>query len=291
MHRFVPWNSQPLEAWAEKYAEGRFIDLAGRRTHFIERGRGRPVVLIHGFNLDHHSWIKNLDALAAHFKVYAPDLWGHGYSTREPIAYGYDLFEEQIRLFLDALDIQSASLIGHSMGGGTSIVLGLRHPDRVDKLVLVDASGIPTRLPFQAKIFRLKGVAEFLLSLPTDRIRRMNLADIWIHDRGALTEDIYRNLMGFQKIEGTTQALLAILRADFFNTLEAEIKALGGSGIPTMIIWGREDAALPVGNAKTMKDFIPGSRLEILEKAGHLANFDQADTFNELVIDFLNSAA
>ncbi len=290
MHRFVPWNSQPLDAWAERHAEGRFIDLAGRRTHFIERGQGRPVVLIHGFNLDHHTWINNLDALAAHFKVYAPDLWGQGYSTRGSLEYGYDLFEEQIRLFMDALNLRRASLVGHSMGGGTSIVFAIRNPDRVDKLVLVDSTGIPTRLPFRAKIFRLKGVAEFLLSLPTDRIRRMNLEDIWIYDRASLTEDIYSNLTLYQKIEGTTEALLAILRKDFFNTMDAEIKELGRLYIPTMIIWGREDASLPVSNAETMKDFIPGSRLEILENAGHLANFDQADTFNELVIDFLNSA-
>ena len=291
MDRFVPWNSQSLDAWTESHAEGSFIDLEGRRTHFIERGQGRPVVLIHGFNLDLHTWISNLDALAARFKVYAPDLWGQGYSTREPLEYGYDLFEEQLRLFMDALNLQRASLVGHSMGGGTAIVFAPRNPDRVDKLVLVDSTGIPTRLPFRSKVFKLKGVAEFLMSLPTDRIRRMNLEDIWIHDRGSMTEDIYRKLTLYQKIEGTTEALLAILRADFFNTLEAEIRELGKLGIPTLIIWGREDASLPVSNAETMHQLMPGSRLEILDNAGHLANFDQADSFNELVIDFLSDSA
>lgn len=291
MDRFVPWNSQPLDAWAERYAEGSFIDLEGRQTHFIERGQGKPVILIHGFNLDLHTWIRNLDALAAHFKVYALDLWGQGYSTREPLEYGYDLFEEQLRLFMDALNLQRASLVGHSMGGGTAIVFTLSNPDRVDKLVLVGSTGIPTRLPFRSKVFRLKGVAEFLLSLPTDRIRRMNLESIWIHDRDSLTEDVYRKLTLYQKVEGTTEALLTILRADFFNTLEAEIRELGRLDIPTLIIWGREDASLPVSNAETMNELIKGSRLEILENAGHLANFDRAATFNELVIDFLNSAA
>ena len=291
MNRFVPWNSQPLEAWAEKHAAGRFIDLAGRRTHYIERGEGRPVVLLHGFNMDQHTWIKNLDALADHFKVYAPDLWGQGYSTRGSRAYGYDLFEEQIRLFLDALDIPSASLVGHSMGGGTAIVFALRNPERVEKLVLVDSTGIPTRLPFRSKVFRLKGVAEFLLSLGTDRIRRMNLEDIWIHDRGSLTEEVYKDFTRYQKIEESTEALLAILRADFFNTLEDEVRELGKLSIPTMIIWGRQDASLPVSNAEQMHRSIPGSRLEILENAGHLANFDQAAAFNELVIHFLNPDA
>ena len=290
MHRFIPWNSQPLDAWADKYAEGQFIDLAGRRTHFIERGHGKPVILIHGFNLDHHTWIKNLDTLAAHFKVYAPDLWGQGYSTREPLPYGYDLYEAQLRLFMDALDLKKVSLVGHSMGGGISIVFALRNCHRVDKLVLVGPAGIRTRLPFRAKVFMLKGVAEFLLSLPTDRVRRMNLEKMWIYDRGALTEDIFRKLTLYQKIEGSTEALLAILRADFFGTLDAEIKEFGKTGVPTMIFWGREDGSIPVSNAEKMKNLIPGSRLKILENAKHLANFDQADTFNERVIDFLKSA-
>jgi pimeloyl-ACP methyl ester carboxylesterase len=288
MGKFIPWNSQPLDVWADHYAGGNFIDLAGRRTHFAERGQGKPVVLIHGFNLDSHTWIKNFDQLAARFKVYAPDLWGQGYSTRQSLDYGYDLFEEQIRLFMEALDIQKASLVGHSMGGGTSIVFSLKNRDKVDKLVLTDSAGIPTQLPFRSKVFRLKGVAEFLMSLRTDRIRRMNLEDIWIHDRELLTEDIYQKLVLYQKIEGSTEALLTILRKDFFNTLEAEIQELGRRDIPTLIIWGREDASLPLHCADEMHRLIPGSRLEILDNAGHLANFDRADEFNELVINFLD---
>lgn len=287
MEKFVPWNSTPLEEWAARYAEGNFIDLDGRRTHFIQRGQGTPVILIHGFNLDLNTWMKNLDALAARFEVYALDLWGQGYSTREPLSYGYDLFEEQLRLFMEALGLEKASLVGHSMGGGTAIVFALRNPGRVDKLVLVDATGIPTRLPFRAKVFRLNGVAEFLMSLPTDRVRRMNLEDIWIHDSNSLSEAIYRRLTRYQKIRGTTESLLTILRADFFNTLEEEIRELGKLQIPTLIVWGREDASLPVDNAQTMNGLIPGSRLQILDNAGHLANFDQADSFNELVLDFL----
>lgn len=288
MSEFIQWNSQPLDVWAEQHAEGNFIDLAGRRTHFIEKGQGNPVVLIHGFNLDSHTWIKNIDRLATRFKVYAPDLWGQGYSTRQPLDYGYDLFEEQIRLFMDALDIQKASLVGHSMGGGTSIVFSLRNRNRVDKLVLVGSTGISTKLPFRSKIFRLKGVAELLMSLRTDRIRRMNLEDFWIQNHELLTNDIYQKLIHYQKIEGSTEALLTILRKDFFNTLENEIRELGQLDIPTLIIWGRNDATLSFLCGEEIHRLIPHSRLEILGDAAHLANFDCADEFNALVISFLN---
>ena len=289
MTEFVAWNSRPLDEWAERYAKGKFIDLAGRQTHFVERGQGKPVILIHGFNLDLHTWTKNLDQVAERFKVYAPDLWGQGYSTRQPLKYGYELFGEQIRLFMNALDIEKASFVGHSMGGGTAIAFALRNPEQVEKLILVDSTGIPTTLPFRSRVFRLKGIAEFLLSLPTDRIRRMNLLDIWIHDRSSLTADIYREFTYYQKIVGTTEALLSILRADFFNTLEAEIRDLGKLGIPTLIVWGRKDVSLPVHIAEEMHRLIPGSRLELLDRAGHLANFDRAAEFNQLVIEFLGN--
>jgi pimeloyl-ACP methyl ester carboxylesterase len=286
--RFIPWNSQPLADWAERHAKGKFIDLAGKRTHYLTRGRGKPVVLIHGFNLDSQTWAKNIDPLATRFKVYAPDLWGQGFSTRQPLDFGYDLFAEQIRLFLEALDVEKASLVGHSMGGGTSIVFAHKHREIIDKLVLLGTAGIPSPLPFRSKLFRLRGVAEFLMSLPTDRIRRMNLENLWLYDRDALTEEQYQNFVRCQKIEGTTEVLLTILRKNFFHTLQAEIEKLGDLDIPVLIVWGRDDATVSVECAEQIHRLLHGSQLEILERAAHLANFDRPDAFNELVLEFLS---
>ena len=134
----------------------------------------------------------------------------------------------------------------------------------------------------------MKGVAEFLLSLRSDFIRRMNLGDIWIHNMDAVTEDEYKKLTGYQKVAGTHASVLSILRRDFFNTLEDEIPELGKLNIPTLIIWGRQDTSLPFSSGEKMHAVMPSSRLEILEEAGHLANFDQADKFNQLVTEFLS---
>src|SRR5262249_29753140 len=140
----IPWSSQPLDSWAGKYATGKFVDLAGRRTHYIESGDGEPVILLHGFNYDSYLWAANLDALAQHFKVYALDLWGWGYSTREPLDYGYPLYADQLLLFMDSLGIERASLVGQSMGAGTAIQFCVQHPHRVYKLVLDAEVGIHT---------------------------------------------------------------------------------------------------------------------------------------------------
>ena len=121
MAKFIPWSSQPFSEWARTYAPRKFLELDGHPTHYVEEGEGEPVILIHGYAADSYSWSKNIGALAKHFKVYALDLWGFGYSTRKPLDYGYFLYAEQLRLFMDALKIEKASLIGQSVGGGICI--------------------------------------------------------------------------------------------------------------------------------------------------------------------------
>ncbi len=291
MSDFVPWDSQPLDAFAESHAPGRFVDLDGRRTHFVVKGQGPPVVLVHGFNLDLNTWTRNLDALAERFTVYALDLWGSGFSTREPIEYGYALFVEQILAFMDHLEIERAHLVGHSMGGGTAIVFGVQHRSRVNSLVLVDPVGVARRLPLRGRLFMLPVIPEFLMSLNTDLIRRKNLLDYWVHDADLLTDEYFEILSRHQKIEGSTGAMLGILRKDFFNTLDREIHALAGLEIPTLIVWGRHDRSVPLESGITMHRILVGSQLEVFDDAAHLPNVDRAERFNEVVLEFLGGRA
>ena len=284
---FIPWDSRSLEEWTRAHAPGYTIDLGGRRTHFIKKGQGPPVILVHGFNLDLNTWYTNIPTLARHFTVHAVDLWGSGYSTREALDYGFPLFVEQLRLLLDHLGVSRASFIGHSMGGGTAVAFAAAHPERVDRLVLVASVGVPRKPTLRERIFRLPWLPEFVQGLPTDLIRRRNLLDYWIHDPELLTGEAFRALTGYQKIEGSTRATLDILRRDFFNTLDDEIGGLGDSSIPTMIVWGRHDRAVPIEAGWAMHGRIPHARFEVFDRSGHLPNFDEPDRFNDLVVGFL----
>lgn len=291
MSEWVPWDSRPLDEWAEQHARGKLVYLGGRRTHYLERGEGEPVVLVHGFNLDGATWMENVEALAARRRVLVPDLWGQGYSTREPLDYGYPLFAEQLRSFLDVLRIERASLVGHSMGAGTSALFARNHPERVAKLVLVDAAGIPAPLPFRARVFRWPGVARLLFSWPSDAIRRKNLEDFWVHRKELLTPERFAELTRAQKIRGSSRALISILRRDFFNTLRDTYRELGTLGLPTLVVWGRQDAAVPLSAGEEIHRLLPASRLEVLDPAGHLANFDQAARFDRIVLEFLGAGS
>jgi pimeloyl-ACP methyl ester carboxylesterase len=287
MPDFIPWNSQPLEDWTAKYAAGKIIELDGLSTHYIEKGAGEPVILLHGFFFDTYMWNKNIDVLAERYKVYALDLWGFGYSTRETLDYGYPLYTQQLLKFMDALEIPRASLIGQSMGGGTIINFTVLNQDRVNRIVLVDPAGLPNRLPVMGRISNLPKVGEFIYNRNSNFIRKMTLGNTFLHNKQLITDEYFENATRFHKIKGTTEVMLYITRKQFFDTLTEEIKTLSSMNIPTLIIWGREEKAIPLAIGQEMHRILKGSRLEILDEAGHCAHDDQSDRFNQLALDFL----
>lgn len=291
MSTFVRWDSQPLDSWSERYAQGKFIDLAGRRTHYLEKGEGQPVILLHGFFYDSYMWATNLDALAQNFKVYALDLWGFGYSTREPLEYSYELYVEQVLLFMDSLGIEKASIIGQSMGGGTAILFCLKHRERVNKLVLVAPAGLPNPLALAGKIFTFSGVGELLLNVSTDFIRRKILGYFWIYNQRLLTDSYCAHVTRFHKISGTTRVLLTILRQQFFDTLSHEISQLAQLEVPILIVWGQEDNGVPVSCGQEMHRILNGSRFEIFADVGHVPNYEKTEEFNQLTLDFLKESS
>ncbi len=287
MSDFVPWNSQPLVDWASKHAPGKFIELDGLSTHYIEKGSGEPVILLHGFFFDTYMWNKSIDVLAEKYRVYAIDLWGFGYSTREPLSYGYPLYTQQLLKFMDAFGIQRASLIGQSMGGGTIINFTVSNRDRVDKIVLVDAAGMPNRLPIMGRISNLPKLGEFMFGLNNNFMRKMTLGNNFLHNKQIITEEYFENATRFHKIKGTTEVMLSITRKQFFDTLIEEIKTFGMLEVPTLMVWGREEKSIPLPVGEQLHRIIKGSRLEILDQAGHCSHIDQPELFNRLALDFL----
>jgi pimeloyl-ACP methyl ester carboxylesterase len=287
MTAFIPWNSQPLERWAEAYAPGEFVDLDGLSTHYIVAGSGEPLILLHGFFFDTYMWSQSIAAFAEKYRVYALDFWGFGYSTREPLDYGYPLYTRQLRLFMDAMGIPKACLIGQSMGGGTIINFSVSHRERVEKIVLLDAAGLPNPLPIMGKVSNIRGIGELMYGLNSDFIRKLTLGNTFVHDRAMISDKFYENATRFHKIKGSTEVMLYITRKQFFDTLLDKIEALGRMDLPTLIIWGAEEKSIPLETGRRMHELLPGSRFEAIEGGGHCPNFDRPQQFNELVLDFL----
>ena len=287
MSDFIPWDSQSLDEWAEKYARGKFIELDGLSTHYIEKGSGEPLIILHGFFFDTNMWNDSIDVLAEKYKVYVMDLWGFGFSTRKPLDYGYPLYTEQLKKFMDAMDIQKASLIGQSMGAGTIMNFTVSYRERVNKIVLVNAAGMPNKLPLMGRISNFPGVGEMMYGMKSDFIRKFTHGKNFFYNKHRITDDDYADLTRFHKIRGSSKVMLYVTRKQFFDTLLDEITTLGKMDVPIIIFWGREEnsIALPIG--QELHKLLKGSQFVILDQAGHCSNMDQPEQFNRLMLEFL----
>jgi len=285
--KFVPWNSQDLNEWTKKYATGSTINLDGKPTHYIKTGDGPPLLLIHGFFGHALVWRLNIQALSEHFTVYAPDLWGLGYSTREPLDYGWKLYSRQIKLFVNAMGIEKCCIGGLSMGGGIAIQFTNDYPEMVEKLFFVDPAVFPQKKTIKDGVFAWPVVGPFLLNLPNDKLRKKVMGDKFYSDVKLITEEGYKATTWHHKIKGTTEVLRTILKSGFIGQLEPGVEELAEKSIPALITWGAKDMACTVKNAPKMQSLLKGSELEIFENAGHLPNVEEPDRFNARVIDFL----
>ncbi|MDD5590341.1 MAG: alpha/beta hydrolase [Dehalococcoidales bacterium] len=284
MNNKIRWNSQPLDMWRTKYASGKFIDLDGHLTHYVDKGEGHPVILLHGWFHDSQMWNKNINVIAQEFKVYAIDLWGFGYSTREIMDWGYQLYAHQLEAFIEKLGIKQASLVGQSFGAGISILFCTQHPEMVSKLALVSPAGLPNSSSLgETELQR----ALKQLVLNDEESRRLLLETMFIHDSGSISEDWFHELTRFHEIEGTNEVLLGNLKNNFFDGLSREIEELGEIDVPTLLIWGLHDKSINPERGIKMHRILKNSQLEIFKKSAHCANYEEPEKFNRIIMRFL----
>jgi pimeloyl-ACP methyl ester carboxylesterase len=275
----------------QKFAKGKFVTIDGKKVHYMEAGNGPPIILIHGFLYHTVMWKQNINALADKFKVYAIDLWGWGYSERlKENEYSFERYGKQIVGFMDVLDIKKATLAGQSMGGGISVYVAAHHPERVERLILVDPAVIPYPMTTIGKIYQLPFIGEFMNAIPGDALMKNNIRTIWFYDKNKATEEYCQEVLQPYSIKGSGAGSMFILRNVLKEPyVENEANLLAKMNIPTLIIHGREDKAIPLDRSKKLNDLWKGSRLVIFDKAGHSPHEEYPEKFNRLALEFLSS--
>jgi pimeloyl-ACP methyl ester carboxylesterase len=222
-------------------------------------GSGPPLILIHGLSGSGRWWSRNVAALAAEHRVYAIDLPGFGASRRSG-PFRLESAVTQIVHWMDATGIDRASFAGHSLGGLIAVLLAAAAPERIDRLVLVDAA----LLEFDPGLRnRVRGVARSLRTL-SPRILPLIVSD-------ALRSGPFA-------FAGATRALL----------LAGVPAALSRIGAPTLVVWGEFDTIVPLTVGETIVRKMPHARLAVIPGAGHNAMWDRPDAFSRLVLDFLS---
>jgi pimeloyl-ACP methyl ester carboxylesterase len=221
-------------------------------------GSGPPVVLVHGLSGSSRWWRRNIGALTPHRRVYVVDLIGFG-ASRARQRFALAEAPGLLVRWMDQLELERASLVGHSMGGLIVAELAADAPERVDRLVLVDPAALPldTRLITHALslLRELRTISpSFLPVLIADALRAGPLT-LW-------------------------RAANALMLADLRPKL-AQIRA------PTLVIWGEHDALVPIAFAQQLAKYLRYEELAVIKGAGHVPMWDRPQPFNRVLTEFL----
>jgi pimeloyl-ACP methyl ester carboxylesterase len=270
------------------------VKLHGHRVNFNIAGEGPPVVLIHGVAGRAAQWDETMLALAERHTVIAPDLLGHGESAKPRGDYSLGAFASGIRDLLIGLDIEGATVVGHSLGGGIAMQFAYQFPERCQRLVLVSSGGLGQDVHPVLRAATLPG-SELVLPLLA-HAKLLEIASIVPRALGKIGlrtgPDITEMARGYASLSNAEG------RSAFIHTCRAVIDPTGqrinasdrlylASKMPSLIVWGRRDRIIPVEHARPAHDGMPGSRLEIFDDAGHFPHLDDPLRFARVLGSFL----
>jgi pimeloyl-ACP methyl ester carboxylesterase len=257
----------------------------GFKLHYLEAGRGAPVVLLHGLGGDGSRWRPNIEPLARDFHVFALDQIGFGQSDKPLANYHTGMLADFLVGFLKAIGVPKASLVGNSMGASVALYTAAKFPASVDRIVLADGGGYRSATGERA-------------AAPTaDAIRRRQLQNSVTHDE---TREFFRILFHDKSLvtdKMVDEQFAMRLRSAFTITkmqeagergslTEQDVRAVK---TPTLILWGKYDELANPAGADRLEQTIPGSRKVIIDNCGHMPQLERADEFNKLVREFLTS--
>jgi pimeloyl-ACP methyl ester carboxylesterase len=273
------------------------VTIHGHDVSYRRGGKGETVLLLHGLAGSSRTWRAVLPELARTHDVIAPDLLGHGESAKPMGDYSLGAFASGLRDFLAALDVPSATIVGHSFGGGVAMQLAYQHPELCDRLVLVSSGGLGREVSWLLRLLTLPG-AEQLMPLMFPRLiadrgedvgrllgriglRSPHLAEMW---------RAYASLAGAENRRAFVRTIRGVIEPGG-QTVSALDRLYLAAHLPTLIVWGNKDDIIPVKHAAAAHEAIPGSRLAMLAGVGHFPHIEAPDRFLSVLIDFLGSTS
>jgi pimeloyl-ACP methyl ester carboxylesterase len=273
--------------------EGTFIRLTNGVTWYELAGptNGPTVVFTNGYSIPHHLWDRTFQPLAeAGFRVLRFDQFGRGWSDRPGIDYSPDLFDRQLDDLLQALNISApVSLVGSSMGGIVASIFADRHPERVDKLVLIDPAGMmnPPVFPMSALMIPVAG--ELFMNISGDRMLPAGMASDLLHPETC--PEYVGKYLPQMKVNGFKRALLSTMRSRMLFNQRAVYERLGKTNRQILILWGRFDRTIPLEIGQEISRLLPQAAFHVIEDAGHVPHYERPEVVNPMVIEFLKGNA
>ena len=253
---------------------------------FIQQGSGPPLILVHGGGTWSYSFRHNICDLSRQYSVYAIDVPGHGY-TRPRIpdpTYDLETVCSNLLRFLDRLNIPKAHMAGHSWGGGFVLDFARRHPKRVDRLILIDSSGVNRWERLEWELLKWPLIGKLLTRLVSAKQVRKGLERTFSNpDR--VTAEMVQAIYAPLAMPAIRKAQQAYMRNIDWRPLGA---ALPHISHPVLIIWGKHDLYIHVRYGRQMGRCLPNASLIVLDHCGHSPHEEDPQTVNRLILDFLS---
>lgn len=261
----------PVEKLKVRYAPppSEFVSMHGMQVHYREEGKGTPLVLIHGTGASLHTWQGWVEELKPHFRIIRFDLPAFGLTGPHPQHdYKISTYVKFVHDLLQKKGIEKCHIAGNSLGGNIAWRFALAYPEKVDKMILLDASGIPLKKRKKIGIMQLARmpVINQLMRYATPRaIFRKNLLEVYSND-AKVTPELVTQYQELMLREGNRDAFIYRAKTPF----EDRSQALKNIQTNTLIMWGKEDAWVPLELAYVFKEKLPHNQFIVYPNVGHV---------------------
>ena len=282
----------PLEILKGKYANefSKFIEIDGMKVHYRDEGKGFPIVLVHGTAASLHTWDSWSKTLKKDYRIIRLDLPAFGLTGANATGnYSIYNYTEFLNHFLTELNIDNFHLVGNSLGGNIAWNYAVDYPEKIEKLVLVDASGLPTykKQPWIFKMAKTPVLNSLFLRLTPRSIIKKNLEQVY-EDDTKISDELVTRYHDMALREGNRQAFIERAKTDFKLNSTIHIERLKSLKKETLLIWGENDLWIPLDNGKRMHSLIKYSKLEVIKASGHVPMEENPKESLDILNKFLN---
>ena len=260
-----------------------FLEVDGARVRYVDRGTGPAVVLIHGFASALETWNGVIPLLEKDHRVIALDLKGFGWTDRPEGDYSPQTQAKLLWHLLEARGVEKAAIVGHSWGSSVALAAVLLHPERVSRIALYDAWVYEEQLPTMFAWAREDTIGELLFSMFYKERPDEKLANAF-YDKNLVTEAFAEEVERAMARPGTVAAALAAVRGQKYEQVQTRYRTLRQ---PVLLLWGREDPVTTLAMGERLSQDLPGSRLIVYPRCGHLPMLEAAAASNRDLVAFL----
>jgi pimeloyl-ACP methyl ester carboxylesterase len=272
-----------------KAPEDRYVMIDHVNYHYREYpGAGPDVFLLHGFASSTYTWEKVIPYLTGRgYHVWALDMKGSGWSDKpEDTKYDTVTLMEEVNRWMDVMGLKNVVFAGNSLGGAVALLMALEHPDKTDRLILIDSAGYPIRKPFVIRLAKMPFAAEIVRLFFGRWVVKRTLKEVFYNDEMITEEQIDAYFLRLST-ENSLYAKTALARSLDFDALSSYTKRIPGIKNRTLILWGKDDAWIPLESGYRFSRDLANSKLVILPECGHIPQEEKPERTAEFMIDFI----